>query len=51
MTRILAATCFADFWQSATEYFAGENQIRLIQIAVVGGCIALYLMFRARGVR
>jgi hypothetical protein len=49
--RTLAATCFADLWQMVSEYFSGDNQIRLIQVAVIGGCIALYIMFRARGVR
>jgi hypothetical protein len=41
----------ADFLDDVTSYFSGENQIRLVQIAVIGGCIALYIMFRARGVR
>jgi hypothetical protein len=41
----------ADFFESLTMYFSGDNQIRLIQVAVIGGCIALYIMFRARGVR
>jgi hypothetical protein len=51
MTRILAATCFADLWDSVTNYFSQNSYINLIQIGVVGGCIALYIMFRARGVR
>jgi hypothetical protein len=47
----MAALPWADFIESVTSYFSGDNQIRLIQVAVIGGCIALYIMFRARGVR
>jgi hypothetical protein len=40
--------CLADEW-SIQGLFNSLSATHLIQIAIIGGCIALYILFRAKG--
>ncbi len=46
--RAVASGCLAEGW-SLSGTLDQISSTHLIQIGIVGGCIALYLMFRSRG--
>ena len=43
-----ASPCLADGW-SVQSLFDQVSTTHLIQIGIIGGCIALYIMFRSKG--